>query len=381
MENAPVYVHHASRTPSYRSCGIDVVSLLSEAAREIVERHRGSIDCLLVSCQDPSSFNQVNHLAAAICDNLGLVGIEASRVENASNSLGGVTLACRQALCGANVLVVGGELMNDSSLSSARREEIIAQVVPGKDRAYGVTMPAAVALVTSAFTGERQIDDQRMRQLLEEISVISYNAASYNRYAQFRGPRYRKDQMRERYRSPKNLPWSDPLRLFDLCPTTDGAGALLLSGKAILDDHSAQAKITGYALVNDYNRLIHRERVSTLAASELAARRAYAMAGIEMALGKGGAFAVPRWPEGFFAEIHDAFGSLYLLNLINLGLFAEDQAERAILDGLTDPTGPDCTFPINPSGGSRTGTPWGARGSSRWRRATCKSWGAPAGWI
>ena len=92
MENSPVYIHHACRTPSYRRCGIDVVSLLSEAAREIVEQYRSSIDCLLVSCQDPSSFNQVNHLAAAICDNLGLVGIEASRVENASNSLGGVIL-------------------------------------------------------------------------------------------------------------------------------------------------------------------------------------------------------------------------------------------------------------------------------------------------
>ncbi len=379
MENAPVYVHHANRTPSYRSCGIDVVSLLSEAAREIVERHRGSIDCLLVSCQDPSSFNEVNHLAAAICDNLGLVGIEASRVENASNSLGGVTLACRQALCGANVLVIGGELMNDSSLSSARREEIIAQVVPAKDRAYGMTMPAAVALITRAFMGERQIDEPRMRRLLEEIAVISYNAASFNRYAQFRGPRFRKEKMRQRYRSPKNLPWSDPLRLFDLCPTTDGAGALLLSGTEVLDGHRAPAKITGYALVNDYNRIIHRERVSTLCASELAARRAYAMAGIEMELLEGGAFVVPRWPDGFFAEIHDAFGSLYLLNLINLGLFPEDQAEQAILDGLTDPTGPACVFPINPSGGLKDGHPVGGTGIIKMAESYLQIMGRPSG--
>jgi hypothetical protein len=30
--NAPIYLHEANRTPSYRSCGIDLVSLLSTPA-------------------------------------------------------------------------------------------------------------------------------------------------------------------------------------------------------------------------------------------------------------------------------------------------------------------------------------------------------------
>ncbi len=362
MLDAPVYIHDANRTPSYRACGIDLVSLLSDAALSIVERYRSSIDCLLVTCQDPSMFNQVNHLAAAICDNLGLVGIEATRVENASNSLGGVTLACKEARCGANVLVVGGELMNDRSLTAARREEIISQVVPAKDREYGVTMPAAVALITSAFMGRHGIDEARLRTLLEEISVIAYNAASYNRFAQFRGEGFRKEKMRERYRGGGNLPWADPLRLFDLCPTTDGAGAALLSCHRELDGHRAQVKITGHALVNDYNRIIHRQRVCTLAASELAAQRAFAMAGIPVEPQAGGGFLVPEWPPGFFAEIHDAFGPLYLLNLINLGFYPLAEAERAILDGRTDPTSAGCTIPINPSGGLKDGHPVGGTG-------------------
>ncbi len=359
---SPLFIHDANRTPCYKSCGIDVVSLLSEAARPIVDRYRDTIDCLLVSCQDPSSFNQVNHLAAAICDNLGLVGIEATRVENASNSIGVVTLACKNALCGANVLVVGGELMNDPSISPERREQIITQVVPSKDRDYGVTMPAAVALIAGAFAGLHGIGPDRMRRILEEISVIGYNAASYNRFAQLRGPQFRKDKMRDLYRGPRNLPWADPLRFFDLCPTTDGAGAILLSAAEELSGHHASVKITGHALVNDFNRIIHRDRIEVLAATEVAAQRAYGMAGIPVDRKNDGTFLVPEWPPGFFAEIHDAFGPLYLVNLINLGMFSLADAETAILDGKTDPTSAACVLPINPSGGLKDGHPVGGTG-------------------
>jgi acetyl-CoA C-acetyltransferase len=358
----PVYIHGAHRTPSYRNCGIDLVSLLSEAARPIVERYRSNIHCLLVSCQDPSSFNDVNHLAAAICDNLGLVGIEATRVENASNSIGGVTLACKNAMCGGNVLVVGGELMNDRRISTQRREEIISQVVPSKDRDYGLTMPAAVALIAGAFAGIHGISDDKMRSLLEEIAVIEYNAASFNRFAQFRGPEFRKDRMRERYRSAANLPWCDPLKLFDLCPTTDGAGAILLSCEKQLCGHEAEVKITGHALVNDYNRIVHRERVEMLAATEVAAERAYGMAGIPMERNADGTFLVTEWPRGFFAEIHDAFGPLYLVNLLNLGMYSLRGAIEGILQGKTDPTSPNCVLPVNPSGGLKDGHPVGGTG-------------------
>jgi acetyl-CoA acetyltransferase len=377
--NAPVYLHEANRTPSYRSCGIDLVSLLSEAAREIVERHRGEIDCLLVSCQDPVSFNEVNHLAAAICDNLGLVGIEATRVENASNSIGAITLACAQARCGANVLVIGGELMNDRGLDAARREEIISRVVPAKDRDYGVTMPAAVALITSAFAGRYGIEDARLRALLEEIAVIAYNAASHNRFAQFRGERYRREPMRERYRSARNLPWADPIWLYDLCPTTDGAGAVLLSCRRELDGRRAGVKITGHALVNDHNRIMHRDRVHALAATQLAARRAYAQAGIAVEPRPGEGLLVPEWPAGLFAEIHDAFGPLYLLNLINLGFYGPDQAEQAILEGQTDPTAASCRIPINPSGGLKDGHPVGGTGIIKIVESCWQILGEPSG--
>ncbi len=358
----PVFVHDAQRTPSYRNCGLDVVTLLSEAARPIVQKYRDSIDCMFVSCQDPSSFNQINHLAAAICDNLGLVGIEATRVENASNSIGVITLACKAAMCGSNVLVVGGELMNDSALSQARREEIISQVVPAKDREYGVTMPSAVALIASCFAGVHGISADRLRTLLEEIAVTSYNAASFNRFAQLRGEKFRKRQIRERYRSDRNRPWCDPLRFFDLCPTTDGSGAVLLSCNPKLGGYRAKVKITGHALVNDFNRIIHRGRIEALAASEVAAQRAYSMAGIPIEYRSDGTVFVPEFPPGFFAEIHDAFGPLYLLNLINLGMFSLADAEAAILNGKTDPTSPNCVLPINPSGGLKDGHPVGGTG-------------------
>ncbi len=379
MEPHPIYVHDASRTPSYRNCGIDVVTLLSEAARGIVERYRSVIDCILVSCQDPSSFNEVNHLAAAICDNLGLVGIEATRVENASNSIGVVTLACKSALCGGNVLVIGGELMNDRSIGPKRREEIISQVVPAKDRDYGVNMPAAVALITGAFVGRYGITQERLRALLEEIAVIEYNLASYNRFAQFRGEEYRKERVRELYRSSRNLPWCDPLRFYDLCPTTDGAGALLLSRNPLLCGREAEVKISGYALVNDFNRVVQRNRVEMLAATEVAAQRAYAMAGIPVETASEGSPHIHQFPPGFFAELHDAFGPLYLINLINLGLFRLQDAENAVLSGQTDPTSPSCVLPINPSGGLKDGHPVGGTGIIKMVETYCQIVGKPNG--
>jgi len=269
--------------------------------------------------------------------------------------------------------------MNDHRISPARRDEIITQVVPSKDRDYGLTMPSAVALIAAAFAGIHGIPEDRMTALLEEIAVIEYNAASYNRFAQFRGPRFRKEVMRERYRGAGNLPWCDPLRMLDLCPTTDGAGAVLLSCERQLCGRKALVKLTGHALVNDFNRIVHRARMEMLAATELAAERAYAMAGIPMDRTLDGGFLVTEWPKGFFAEIHDAFGPLYLLNLINLGMFSLGEAEKAILDGRTDPDSASCTLPINPSGGLKDGHPVGGTGIIKMVETYWQILGSPNG--
>jgi acetyl-CoA C-acetyltransferase len=93
--------------------------------------------------------------------------------------------------------------------------------------------------------------------------------------------------------------------------------------------------------------LRYRRSLTSFRATQEAARRAYAMAGI-------GPAAVQ------VAEVHDAFTPFELINLEDLGLAPAGRAIRALVRGETALEG---RLPVNPSGGLKArGHPVGASG-------------------
>jgi len=130
---------------------------------------------------------------------------------------------------------------------------------------------------------------------------------------------------------------SDPIKLWDASPITDGAAAVVLANEGA----AARAKtrpvwIQGVGHCSDAYHLGDRDLARSPALVQ-AARKAYDMAGVRD----------PR-KEIDAVELYDAFSYQELLWLEGLGFCGEGEAGRLIDEGVTEMGG---DLPVNPSGG------------------------------
>jgi acetyl-CoA C-acetyltransferase len=325
-----VYIKEAERTQALRKSTKGLIDLLCEPAQKILSRFDPArIDGVYVSVQNVSEFGREGNVATKVADRLGLRGVEAERVETSSNAQTALQRAYDAVASGRceNVLAIGGEKM--SEVERAERQRIIDQVIDPIDRRCGLTMAGAIALLTAEFMRHHSISDEQMRGVLEKIALREYRYASLNPNAQFFGNKITADDYRDATRNPMV---ASPFRLFDCCPTSDASGAVLVCKK------ETDIEISGVGHSIDASRLFDRQHIDHLEATRWAARKAYKIAGIRD----------PRDVSGLFVELHDAFGSLFLLNLIDLGLFKLDDAVKAIEKGTLNHDG---KLPVNVSGG------------------------------
>jgi acetyl-CoA C-acetyltransferase len=145
---------------------------------------------------------------------------------------------------------------------------------------------------------------------------------------------------------------SEPLGLYDCCPTSDGAAAAILcpaelasqlTDEYILIEAIELATVTG----GRYGRA--KESLIGFEATQIAGKRAYAAAGIE----------VPTETLDV-AEVHDCFTITEILNYEDLGFVNKGEGPAFIRDGRSSLEG---ELPVNPSGGLKCfGHPIGASG-------------------
>jgi acetyl-CoA C-acetyltransferase len=153
------------------------------------------------------------------------------------------------------------------------------------------------------------------------------------------------------HRDVVNPVMADPLRLYDLCPVSDGAASVILCAMEKADRFKKKpVRIAGIGQATDTHCVHNREDMLDLKAVRLAAEHAYAMAGIG--------------PEDVsLAELHDAFLILEIAESEEAGFFPKGEAMKAIERGETEIGG---RLPINTSGGLKAkGHPVGATGVSQ----------------
>jgi len=139
-----------------------------------------------------------------------------------------------------------------------------------------------------------------------------------------------------------------PLHLLDCCPQTDGAAAVLLVSAEIAERYTKKpVYVAGFGVATDHPYLHEKTSFTGMKATQLAAERAYAMAGIE--------------PDKIdCAEVHDCFTITEILDIEDLGFVDKGKGGVASLEGDTSLTG---RMPINTSGGLLAkGHPIGATG-------------------
>ena len=304
---------------------------------------------------DPAAVDELNYgnfmgslaehqglLAPLMAEAAGL-GCPATRYEAACASAGvAVREAVRTVRSGeADVVLAGGmERMTNLDTDGATEGLAIAADDLFEVRA-GMTFPGAYALMARAYF-ERY---DGSREDLAHIASKNHENALPNEYAQYR----REVSVEEALDSP---PVASPLHLYDACPITDGASALVIVSADYADEHDLDAPVAvaGTGQGTDRMALADREHLARTPAATDAATMAYDDAGVG--------------PDDVdVAEVHDCFTIAEVLAIESLGFAEAGEGIRAARDGLTTADG---DLPVNLSGGLKAkGHPVGATGGSQ----------------
>ncbi|WP_247004220.1 thiolase C-terminal domain-containing protein [Halosolutus gelatinilyticus] len=272
-------------------------------------------------------------IANAVTASLGAEGVRADRIENTSASGASAVHRGVEAVAsgGSSVaLVVGVEKM--SVAETADVTESMSRLVHDREYVQGLTLPSFAGLAASAYLDRYGVP----REALAAVAVKNHANAVHNPVAQFR----KRISVADALESPLV---ADPLRLYDCCPMTDGAAALVLSRERGVRVAST-ASATGTHAVADRADPLAIESV------RIAGERLF-----------DGTNLSPRDVD--VACVHDAFTVLELLELEELGFYDRGAAWEATLEGETRLDG---ELPVNPGGGLKArGHPLGATGVSQ----------------
>lgn len=273
------------------------------------------------------------HLGAFFAEELGLTRAAAFKIEGACAS-GGLAIhnAVNSIVSGQyeTVVVLGVEKMTD------HRPEDVATALMGagssEERAAGCTFPGLYAILARAHMqtfGTREED-------LAAVAVKNHYHASLNPNAQFHRPITTTQVL-------KSHCVTDPLKLLDCSPISDGASALVLTAKA------KGVSIVASAVATDTLGIAHRESLVELKATNVAAERSYKQAAVEA-------------KDIDVAEVHDCFTIAEILALEDLGFVKKGEAGRGVGRGAFT-LGTAKRTVVNPSGGLKgCGHPIGATG-------------------
>ena len=282
---------------------------------------------------------QIGNSSAILAEELGVPGLPTTRVENACASGGFALRAAVRAVASGSadlVLVAGLEKMTD--LTNARRRYWLG--VSGDtewERLAGLTFAGVYALIASRYLADYRLGPEA----LAEVAVKNHENGAKNPNAHFR-----KVVSREQVLAAPRV--ADPLGLYDCCPVSDGAAAVLVtSAEKARRFTDTPVYIDGCGAGSDRLAVQERSDLTRFGATRRAAAEAFRRADCA--------------PSSIsFLEVHDCFTIAELLALEDLGFAGPGEAAALTLSGVTRRTG---RLPVNPDGGLKAkGHPIGATG-------------------
>ena len=298
------------------------------------------IDSMYVGCMSSGLFVGQEHLGGVMADYLGVVPIPSTRVESACAS-GGV--AFRQGLIevasGMSEIVLVGGVEKMTDVDGGGATYALATAADQEYEVYnGVTFPGLYAMMARAHMDKYGTT----RDQLAQVSVKNHENGSKNPYAQYK-MKLTVDQVKNA------VMVADPLTILDCSPITDGAAAVVICPVEMARKMGKQpiVRVAGSGQASDTIALHQRKDITYLAATEVAAKKAYEMAGVG--------------PSDIdLVEVHDCFTIAELCAIEALGLVEKGKGGPATAKGETALGG---RIPVNTSGGLKSkGHPVGATG-------------------
>jgi acetyl-CoA C-acetyltransferase len=305
------------------------------------------IDASIV-CSAPE-YDKQRSPSGVFAEYLGLTPQPTFYVESlCSSGTTGVKLAYSMIKSGLHdvVAVIGFQKM--SEISSAESQERMGRGTDVQwESPFGTMMPAYYAMFAGAYMN-------KYGATLEDLALVRVKAATYGQIND--RAVYRKPVTLEMFSDPENPmsgPVASPLRVGDCCANADGSACIILASEEKARALSKKPVwILGLGSASATVNMSGRDDFASLAAAEIAAKKAYGMAGI-----------TPK--DVNVAEVHDCFTIAEMLAYEALG-FAKPGEARDLVRGRE--TYKEGSIPVNVDGGLLSkGHPIGATGCSQVR--------------
>jgi len=238
---------------------------------------------------------------------------------------------------------VGGEKMRD--VIGPRATDIVATMThPLAEYIYGVTLPSLAGMFTRLYMEKYGVT----REMLVTVALKNQEMGALNPYAHVEMALSREGIFESPHAIVNNPTVADPLHLYDACPVSDGAAAVVLCPLEMAEKLGKPCvAIAGFGQATDTHTLQERDDPTDLKAVSLAAAQALERAKLKPS-------------EIHVAELHDAFTILEIAESEHIGFFKKGEGGKAAEVGKTRLGG---QIPINVSGGLKArGHPVGATG-------------------
>lgn len=233
------------------------------------------------------------------------------------------------------VLVVGSEKMHEGDPQAT----MATVAEPFYQRPFTAGAPGYYSMLSQQWMWRYNIPEEICRDAAAKLSVDHHEDAKLNKYAHIKQS-FTMDEVKH---SPVIV---YPIRLLDVCPTTDGVCATIFASEEMakkLKNNPAWVKGVGFRgdtfFVGDKDRVWSESPMG-------AARQAYKMAGVTNPL-----------EELDMAEIYNPFTFIELLHMESFGFCEPGQASDLCLKGTFARGG---KLPCAPSGGVLCTNPIGA---------------------
>jgi acetyl-CoA C-acetyltransferase/acetyl-CoA acyltransferase len=286
------------------------------------------------------------NLAGFCANELGLPPeTTAMRFEGACAS---ASIAIRNAFLlvasGAYDIVVAGGTERALSMGTSLATRTFAMGTDSKYEEFsGLTFPGVFAMLAHLYADKYNVPLPKLKERMAMVAVKNHKNGAKNPLAQFQ-----KEITVETVL--KGFVVADPLQLFDCCPFSDGAAAVIVTTDEIAKKHVEKPVYILGAGQGSAGSLCRQKDYTIMPSRIASAKQAYKMAGVE-----------PKDID--VAEVHDCFTIAEIVLLENLGLFEFGTASEAVEKGETEIGG---KIAVNPSGGLKAkGHPVGATGAAQ----------------
>ncbi len=282
---------------------------------------------------------QLGNFSAVVGEAAKITGIPITRVENACASSGfafrSAFLAVASGVC--DVALAGGiEKMRDLTPDRLRYWLGVSGDTEW-ERLAGMTFAGVYALMAQRHMHQYGTKEEQLHM----VAVKNHKYGADN-------PKAHLQRAITLDQANKSATVCHPLRLFDCCPTSDGASAAILCEAGIARKFTdTPVRVLGVGAGTDRLALFRREDFATLKATVHAAKQAYGMAHLE-----------PK--DISLAEVHDCFTIAEIMAYEDLGFCEKGEGGKLIEEGQTYIGG---RVAVNASGGLKAkGHPIGATG-------------------